>query len=318
MDEQRTPFSTWRVAALKNRCRPGGSGCNTLCAAASCSFDTSRLADGLYGLRSLVTDRAGNSGTSVVASRRVDNAAPSIAVGPPPATLRDELTLTVSASDGDGDGIASVRYQVRPASSGTWIDVCATATAPFSCSADTTAAPDGLYDVRAIATDGAGLSTASATISGRIDNTDPSSATLADPGSPLTGTVALSATAADAGSGVASVRFERTSAGGSAWTTICTDSAAPYSCAWDTTAVADGLYDLRVVATDAAGNTFASSTVANRRTDAAVKSVRVSINGRRRGSAMGSRATIDIRGLPRGTVRVRVSATLSTGRKLTL
>src|SRR5207245_11020571 len=37
---------------------------------------------------------------------------------------------------------------------------------------------------------------------------------------------------------------------------------------WDTTSgVADGLYDLRVVATDVLGNSAASSTVANRRVD---------------------------------------------------
>ena len=36
---------------------------------------------------------------------------------------------------------------------------------------------------------------------------------------------------------------------------------------WDTTAVADGLYDLRVITTDNVGNTFTSAPVANVRVD---------------------------------------------------
>src|SRR5207237_718564 len=56
-------------------------------------------------------------------------------------------------------------------------------------------------------------------------------------------------------------------AGTSTWTTIGTDSSSPYSTSWDTTGVADGLYDLRVVATDLVGNSAPSATVANRRVD---------------------------------------------------
>ena len=49
-----------------------------------------------------------------------------------------------------------------------------------------------------------------------------------------------------------------------------------------------------------------------------VKSVTAKVNGRTRGSAKGARATITLRGLPRGTVRVQVTATLTNGRKVTL
>ena len=48
-----------------------------------------------------------------------------------------------------------------------------------------------------------------------------------------------------------------------------------------------------------------------------VKSVTAKVNGRTRGSAKGARATITLRGLPRGTVRVQVTATLANGRKIT-
>ena len=53
--------------------------------------------------------------------------------------------------------------------------------------------------------------------------------------------------------------FERSPQGGAAW------AAVPAS--WETTSVADGLYDLRVVVTDNAGNSSASAPVAGRRVD---------------------------------------------------
>ena len=49
--------------------------------------------------------------------------------------------------------------------------------------------------------------------------------------------------------------------------TICAPTAAPYTCSWDTTGVADGLYDLRAIALDALGLLAAParSTLAPRR-----------------------------------------------------
>ena len=49
---------------------------------------------------------------------------------------------------------------------------------------------------------------------------------------------------------------------------MCTDTTAPYSCAWDTSALADGQYSLRARATDRAGyettSDVARTTVANK------------------------------------------------------
>lgn len=185
----------------------------------------------------------------------------------PPSAVRGTVTLQSTSSDGAGTGITQVKYQFRPASTGIWIDACTDTTAPFTCDADTTQAPDGVYEVRAIATDGAGFTSTSATIGGRIDNTAPTSASLTNPGSPLAGSVTLSGGAADAGSGIESVRVEYAPAGTAAWQTACTDTTAPYSCSWATTSLADGVYDLRSVATDRAGNTLASATVTSRRLD---------------------------------------------------
>jgi hypothetical protein len=56
-------------------------------------------------------------------------------------------------------------------------------------------------------------------------------------------------------------------AGTSTWTTICTDNTSSYSCAWATTGVSDGNYDLRATAVDTLGHTSTSATIASRRVD---------------------------------------------------
>jgi Bacterial Ig domain/Bacterial Ig-like domain len=101
----------------------------------------------------------------------------------------------------------------------------------------------------------------------RSDATLPTAVTIADPGSPLRGTVSLSGTASDSGSGIASLQLQYAPAGTSTWATGCTATSSPYTCSFDTTVLADGLYDLRSVASDVAGNTTTSTTVPSRRID---------------------------------------------------
>ena len=65
---------------------------------------------------------------------------------------------------------------------------------------------------------------------------------------------ALTSNSADAGgSGVATVQFQRSPIGAGTWTN--------QAASWNTTLQADGQYDLRVVTTDNAGNSFTSATV---------------------------------------------------------
>src|SRR5439155_23802754 len=115
---------------------------------------------------------------------------------------------------------------------------------------DTTAVADGLYDLRALVTDAAGNSAYTNVVTGRrVDNTAPTTL-LADPGANLRGTVTLSSTNSDTGSGIASVTYQQSPAGANTWTTV--------PATWDTTSVSDCLYDVRVVVLDNAGNTGTS------------------------------------------------------------
>jgi hypothetical protein len=223
------------------------------------------LPDGDLELRADATDAAGNTRATPTLTRRVDNTAPTVAVTDP-VVMRGVVTLAATAADGAGTGVASVKVEYRVSGAATWTTACTDTTAPYTCSFDTAGA-NGLYDLRATATDVTGQSTVSAVLTRRADNTAPSSATLVNPGTTLQGAVAVSGTAADAGSGVASWTLQFRTAGTGAWTDGCADTTSPYGCTWATTAVADGLYDLRALATDGGGLTIASTVLTNRRVD---------------------------------------------------
>ena len=122
----------------------------------------------------------------------------------------------------------------------------------------------GCYKYTLTGTDNVGNSVSISTIV-KVDIDNPT-VSLTDPGTPLGGTTVLGASASDSSTGVQQVVFQRAPAGGSTWTTIGSDSSSPYAASWDTTGVADGLYDLRAVATDTAGNTN-TDLVASRRVD---------------------------------------------------
>ena len=111
-------------------------------------------------------------------------------------------------------------------------------------------------------------STAQVSVGAAADYRPPTVA-LADPGASVSGTAQLTATATDSASGVARVVVEVAPAAGGPWTTVCTRTSAPYSCAWDTTALPDGDRWLRAVATDVAGFTATSQTRTTRIANAA-------------------------------------------------
>src|SRR5216684_9207653 len=83
--------------------------------------------------------------------------------------------------------------------------------------------------------------------------------TAADPNDPQGG----------AGSGVDNVDFQVSPAGAGTWTTVGTDTTAPYSASFDTTTALtpDGHYDFRTVAYDVAGNQTIAAAVSNRLID---------------------------------------------------
>ncbi len=257
------------VASVRFEYAPAGTGVFTLIrndtsSPYTATFATAGLADGLYDLRAVATDAAGNVQTVVHASRVIDNSVPTVALVDPGAALSGALTLSATAGDA-ASGIATVAFAIKPSAGSVWTSLGTDGTSPYQAALGTTSFSDGLYDLRAVATDNVGKTATSILTGRRIDNTAPA-VSLANPGSVLHGTVPLAASASDGGSGIATVTFEVAPAGSGSWTPVGVATAAPYSVNLDTSALADGAYDLRAVARDRAGNQTAS-TLAGRLVD---------------------------------------------------
>ena len=187
----------------------------------------------------------------------------SVTLTDPGSPLRGNVTLSGAASD-TGSGIASLRFQSAPAGGSTWTDRCTALPSPYSCNLATAALTDGLHDLRVLATDTAGNTTASSVLANRrVDNTAPA-ATMSDPGAFLRATVTLSATATDTGSGLATLRIQRSPTGANTWTDVCSATTSPANCSLNTTTLANGGYDLRAIAADLAGNATTSALIVNR------------------------------------------------------
>ena len=112
------------------------------------------------------------------------------------------------------------------------------------------------------ATDKVGNAITTANASVTVDNTNPTGSITAPTNGWATASTTVTSNSADATANVASAVFQYSPAGAGTWTTFATDTASPFSNAWDTTGLTDGgSYDLRVVTTDNASNTFTSPTV---------------------------------------------------------
>jgi hypothetical protein len=227
------------------------------------AFVTTSLERGLYDLRAVALDSTGATATSPVLTDRIVNPAGATArltIVPVRKTVIRN-TITLSAEFTGGEDIVSARFEYSLAGTREWTPIDASSAAPFDVALDTTALSDGDYAFRVVGSDQAGSFVYSPPLGGfTIDNTPPNAA-LRPPGTTLTGRVTLIASAEDGASGVASVRFERAVAGTGTWVPFGSSLVSPYSLVFNTATAPNGLYDLRVVATDMAGNTFASRPV---------------------------------------------------------
>jgi signal peptidase I len=247
----------------------GADNWKTLCPAPTfpynCSWNTATIANGYYDLRAIAVSGATTTVSAPVTDILVDNLAPTVSMTDPGSPLGGTRTFAATAADADS-GVAQATLQYSRSGTGPWTTFCTLTTSPYSCRFDTTALADGTYNLRAIATDAAGLSTTSTAVTNRVIDNTISSISLENPGDYLTGAIALNASVNSTG-GVSSVKIQSAPAGTTTWTTLCSITAPPYNCTWDTRTATDGLYDLRAVLTDGATRETISTTVASRRVD---------------------------------------------------
>ena len=237
------------VATFTNGACVGFGGFTTLAVDPSPAYTDLTVATGnCYRYRYVVQDRVGNVATyTSTAVAKFDLDAPAATQGNPGLYLRGTVTLTGTATDTGGSDVASLAFQYSDDGGTTWKPISTDTTSPYSASFDTTGAatPDGVYDLRTVATDGAGNSSPSPVSARRIDNTPPS-ASISSPAANVRGVVSLSATVSDSGSGISTTAYQFSNDGGATWTST------PAS--WNTALTSDGIYAVRVVATDNAGN----------------------------------------------------------------
>lgn len=248
--------------------------CTDTTAPYSCTWDTRApgIADGPYDLRAIATDKAGYSTTSDVVRTYVAN---NVAIVLAP--VGDAVTGTMTANMTVYNalvGLGTPRLEYAVAGSGKWSTACTglLVGSTSTCQWNTAGVPDGSYDLRATVVLGLTTYTSTVQTDVLVDNTRPA-VTMTDPGTPLSGFRTFAATATDAGSGVDSVELQYSRGTTGTWSTLCTIDTAPWSCRYDTTALAAGTYSFRAVATDGVGLRTTSAVVANRVVDNTVSSV---------------------------------------------
>ena len=230
------------------------------------TWTTAPAAEQQWELIAVATDGGGNVTTSAPRIVLVDRTQPTGSVTAPTAGTNvggPAVALTAAAADTAGSGVTLVEWQVKEFGAAGFSTVTSDMTAPYAGTWNSTAAPDGAADIRALVTDAAGNVRTTAVVSVTVDSTGPS-VTLADPGAVVSGTVSLTATT---GGGASRVQFAVSPANAGTWTQIGEDTTAPFGTPFDTTALADGLYDLRAIGFDSLGNASPASTLEDVRFD---------------------------------------------------
>lgn len=154
------------VARVAVEVRPTGAAawsplCTDTTAPFSCSWDTSRTADGSYEVRAHAVDAYDNVSGWVTAPLTVDNTAPSVTMVDPGHPLKGVRTFRAVADDALS-GVATVTIYVYSQQTNSVQVLCTITSAPWSCSYDTDRLPKGQLDFRAEATDRAGNTAMSA------------------------------------------------------------------------------------------------------------------------------------------------------------
>ena len=230
------------------------------------TWDSTGAASGLHTIEAKAYDNAGlSSAATVMVSIATpppppppaDTTAPSVSISTPANgdTVAGSVAIVAAAADAES-GVASVEFRVDG------VLVGSDTTLPYSSTWDSGSAAPGAHSIEVkvfdvagnVAATTIGVSIASPPPPPPADTTAPGvSISAPADGGTVSGTVAIAATASDAGSGVASVEFRVDGV------LVRTDSAAPFTATWDSTSAAPGSHSIEAKAFDAAGNAAATT-----------------------------------------------------------
>jgi len=259
------------VASVQFRVDGGNVGASLTAAPFAYVLNSTTLSNGSHTISAVAADAAGNSTTSASITVTVDNTTkdttpPTVDATSPASGAKVSGNIAVTATAADNVSVSGVQFQLDGANLRT-----IRRRFPLRLLVDSTKTTNGSHTLRAIATDGAGNTTTSASVTVTLDNTTkdttPPTVTVTAPasGAKVSGVVTVSANATDNVS-VASVQFQLDGANVGA-----ADAASPFTYSWDTTKATNAAHTLRAIATDGAGNSTASAaitvTVSNTPTD---------------------------------------------------
>ncbi len=188
-----------------------------------------------------------------------DTTPPSVYLTQPANNATVSGSVTVSANASDDSGVVSkVEFYQGSNLLG------ASTNSPYMYTWDTTQVVNGSYSLTAKAFDVSGNSATSSQITVTVSNAVPDTAnptvSLTAPANNATvsGSVAVSANASDNSGVVSKVEFYRDTT-----TLIATDTTAPYSTTWNSTAVANGSHTISAKAYDPSNNASTSTVTVN-------------------------------------------------------
>jgi hypothetical protein len=220
----------------------------------SYSWNTTTATNGTTNVFAKAYDAAGNVTTSSLVAVTINNTAPDTtkpvtSLTAPVEGASIKGTIAMSATASDNVGVTKVEFYQGFGLIGT----DSSGPAPYTTNWNTTAVPDGSYNVFSKAYDAAGNQGDSMVLHVTVDNTAPTtSITAPNNGSVLKGTANITANAAD-NVDVTKVELYIDGVLGA------TDVASPYSFNWNTTIASNGTHTLTTKAYDAAGNVTTSS-----------------------------------------------------------
>jgi len=217
------------------------------------ALDTRTLANGPHTIVARAIDTTANMGTaSVAVTVANDVTAPSIAITVPLSDTTVAGPVTVTAEAADAAGVVGVQFQVDGANLGAELTA-----APYTIAWNSAAVPPGVHSLTARARDAAGNVGTSAAVSVRVADTTPPTVAVTAPvsGAIVALVVSLTALAAD-DAAVVGVQFMLAGVSLGAEQTQ-----PPYTLAWNTATVPNGLHTVAAVARDTSGNTTSSAAV---------------------------------------------------------
>jgi subtilisin family serine protease len=219
------------------------------------SWNTVPFSNGPHDLTVYAYDEAGNRGTGTVRPQLVqDTALPVVTITSPASGASVGAVTTLRATATDAAGVRLANFTIDGNGVGGMPKPLAVSNT-FEVTWDSRSVTPGTHTLVVQALDGQGTwGSSSVDFTVFTDGVSPTAALTAPAnGATVTGTVLLTATASDDRGVISEVNFL------AGEQVVCTDTAAPYECSWNTRPEGNGAVTLRVKASDRFGNVAVSA-----------------------------------------------------------